>query len=1222
MRITKVKVEAGKPDENKGKMVLIHRKIKQGSLILEDFSKSERTGTSHKELPDCTKSVLYEYKNESFELSLSKQTIAGDKELKTPRCKQCQDRTDCKACKDRTKAIKELRKKVEELIKEVIHAAVEKQEKTEYSARFNTATSEDDMRCCLKAKFQGILRYKSTAGESFELNLPKCLAAYSQTKDAKTLTPYRDWIDSYLQKKRSFLEKSILNNRIVVNCSKEDTEQLSKRKQALHLWANEYETKKKIDLDELCSKYNINALSTSLNNKFNSLLQSGKGIKKSKFPHRGPDLVDANTNFELKKELQLHQSSVFGTKATLVINNIFKENRENVQLAIYNLEVVKYLEHYFPIKRRKQLLTVDQVRYYLKETTIRERVQMQLENAIRMHLLQQGKLENHNLKEDVGSNALSVIKRDEFFMLNFVEMCAFAANNIRNIIDKEQVNDILGKSDFEKSLAKGNFDENRYKLFYGVDLKSDTSHSAFDIQALWAMRGAVQQIRNEVIHYHTDTLNKIFKLDKFEYKDAANAEECKYTNTVFQTLLENSIHQLDEYFIEQLRSNNVLSYYALDSLNHLLGYCTISLRKSSIPFAPGFKNVYALGANLQYGNTSMNLKNYLLKDEKDQPVDPTKTKSSHAYPAFRFILKLVYNHIFLSRFLDNTQQNAFKEAVEFVLRNNKEEAAKATKPTKGKPNFHSHQDKQEPEKYAFKEIREMQVGETISSYMSYIHSYSVQEKERKGDENDNTRHNTDKFIEKVFTKGFDSFLSTLPTAFLYSPEDEQEVENEDYQALAIGQQVQHCIKSDNGTHILFFTFCKLLDGNHLSDLRNEWLKYYASDRTDSFHYDFALDIIELCLLGKDKEIVPTKEDITRYINTFVEGNEKSNRAWTEFYFQSDQNPVEYASINLLRKHGTLELLKLIVGDTYKVTQCDYDEWKTLKESIENDVNEREIIHKEWVELENKRTEWYKKNGRPSNKAEKDKINRMFQFPDSRFNKYKELCIRIERYNWFDNKLHLVHLKKLHNLIVQLLSRMARFVALWDRDFVHLDASRTEDEYRLTSFVNLKDLIDEANYERFMDNYQDSIYRKDGSKIEEQDIPLIKACVNNIKRPLYRETFFMKNGNAFSDRNFIAHFNYITKSAEHSMVDLINRLRMLMAYDRKLRNAVSKSIIHVFEQNGMELKFKCITRGETEHKLELESIKSKKMSLLKGKLEIDQVPEEYCKLCKQLLEMKK
>ena len=93
--------------------------------------------------------------------------------------------------------------------------------------------------------------------------------------------------------------------------------------------------------------------------------------------------------------------------------------------------------------------------------------------------------------------------------------------------------------------------------------------------------------------------------------------------------------------------------------------------------------------------------------------------------------------------------------------------------------------------------------------------------------------------------------------------------------------------------------------------------------------------------------------------------------------------------------------------------------------------------------------------------------------------------------------------------------------------------------------------------------------------------------------------------------------------KYSLIDLINALRDLLHCDRKLKNAVSKAFIDLFDKQGMVLKLKF---DNTKHHLQVESVTPKPLFHLGTKkkedgLYTDQVSAEYCALCKCLLEMK-
>lgn len=67
--------------------------------------------------------------------------------------------------------------------------------------------------------------------------------------------------------------------------------------------------------------------------------------------------------------------------------------------------------------------------------------------------------------------------------------------------------------------------------------------------------------------------------------------------------------------------------------------------------------------------------------------------------------------------------------------------------------------------------------------------------------------------------------------------------------------------------------------------------------------------------------------------------------------------------------------------------------------------------------------------------------------------------------------------------------------------------------------------------------------------------------------------------ATKTRNNLAHFNVLDRESDINLTELINRVRDMMAYDRKLKNAVTKSIREMLEREGITLKW-----DMTKHKL--------------------------------------
>jgi hypothetical protein len=1123
MRITKVKVG--------NKTVLMHRNTNESNVVFEN-----ETNTA------ITEKLLPKEKRDSFLLSIKNQTVLKKEYVQIPLCEPCKKRKKgvslCKKCKQKEnyllgfydtknrKYINGLLQYISFVIENTLH------DKHKFVPLQNA--TEDDIRRCLNPRFQKEFKYGT--GENTPFNLPKVIFEYQKTKDYSALAKYKNWAEWYIITKSEKLKQSVYKNIIPVS----ESQYTSTRKKALQKWKEEFLKNGTLDLECKHSKYQIDDLISDLQNE--PVEYTDKGYVKNKNEYHR----------KLKRALQKHQSEkVFG-KA----DSPNKENRGNAQLQTYHAEMVKYLEHYFPIKSSKRNNTEDGVKYYLDEKTIKSTIQKQLENTMRNFLLQEGKYNFHELTETTDSDTLSLIKQREAFVLNLISVCAFASNNIRNIVDTGQASDILVKKELRDSLEKNSIDTELFQFFFNYEEKFVPKETTKWKETMWALRGAVQEIRNNIIHYKKDALNTVFSVETFE-NEATDIKD--YTQTLFKDYACKDIASLNESVAKQLTMNGVLEYYNIDVLSKILKNCEFSLIHTHIPFTPGFKKIYKQGCKYQEGDgkkNNLNLGYYIPRKNKYKDTEEAKQ-----YEARYFMLKLIYNNMFLPYFTNKNKEEAFKTAVHFVLKTNKDNAE----------NKH---------KYAFKDIQDIK-NETIEDYLkqtqsNIIHEYNKKKERQQDKQAQEVRHNFEKFLIQVFIKGFDSFLhekfpdkciNKTENQFEYGIAKEERKEEIEKRKNAIKDTCTihtQYVDKKNASHIAFYVLCKLLDANYLSTLRNELIKFRQCTKNDGeFAYNHLLEIIEICLLQADvvqSKLIADTHKHNNDITAFIESS-ASLKDFGEVYVQTDeQSPVIHKSIALIKKYGTYELLKKLIqkNENFNIQKSEYEKWKELETNIKDKTDRRAKLHEDWVNIKDK-----------NRKQENDKKH---AYVNSHKKEYENLCNEINRYNWLDNKLHCEHLRKLHSLLIEVLGRMAGFVALRDRDFVLL----------------IKSL------------HNNSIYNSQTDKNK------------------YLREICNQSDSARDKRNFIAHYNYLTKTAEKSIIELIQELRALVSYDRKLKNAVTKSIIDIFDKHGMILKFKF----NSNHTIEVQSIQPQKITHMKSNIKTDQVSTEYCNMCKELLQLKK
>lgn len=1130
MRVTKVKVK----DNGKDVMVLMQRESLKGSLIFDSENRFDQT--------EC---ILPGKKRDNFALSILNKTLVKKETIRA----------------NKNESLQELKRKYQ-IILDIL------------KKKFLPKTIlEQNVLPFLNHKFSGEIKYFPTKDSSKPISFNLCqliqLAVEHQSYD--DLKPYDDWKEWFIKQKSEALKKSIRYNKI----APDNTD--NKRQQALHTWSEEFTKNGKIDLADCERYFQTDNLAAKLKETYNEC------VKKADERKTGFEEIQNEFHRELKNTLQEHQREIFGSREEPNISN-----REDVFLYTYQLEAVKYLERYFSVKQSDRKNTVEDILYYLKSDTIKSIIKKQLINAIRNRLLQQGKAIHHLHEGCTNSDILSSLKRDEALKLKMFDACAFATNNIRNIVDKTQQRDILGKNDYKNSVQNGTYDPYLFRLFFLMDLPTDSERK---MSTLWALRGSVQKIRNEILHYKKEAQNRIFNITHFEYPDHPDV---LYSSSLFKECLENEIKQLPDAFARQMASGGILSYYSMSDILQLLNNFRFSLYRPTVPFAPGFKKVHKQGQHYQNaekdaGFYDLGLNFYL----------STETFEPEVYNARYYLMKLIYNNLFLPRFTQD--RKAFASTVDQIKSINREYASNSHKPNA----------------YAFEAIRDMKPEESIKQYMAYIQSYWILEISK--NESHTEKNNFEKFLLQVFASAFNKFLNQDNLAFVNNPiiqinselNKQQRADWLNKNETIIRDQCLSIrplsIDAGQPEHIAFYTFAKLLDADHLSTLRNEFIKYQASS-TEKFPFDYIFEIIELCLYSCDK--IPTNyldlysdaENSMKTIVPFI-AQEADVTNWDDLFVQEDKKtPVIHSAIEICRKYGTASMLEKLVSlkPEFKLSESDYLFWKSGKDTIENSIKERERLHTYWEEAikkdaQKKITEKERQRKMGKN-YRSDYANDVSFFMNKHSEKYAELCKSIDHYNWLDNKLHFVHLNRIHSLTIELLSRLAGFVNLFERDF----------EYLSSCFG-----------------------KKNSSMTLKFSCGLPKE--NDINEQ-YRKVFLSYNYR--ETRIYIAHFKYLTETASKSIIDLINETRNLVSYDRKLKNAVSKAIIEIFDKHGMILELGFSKLGipgiNVDHRLELIDVKPKPIYHLgtkenkQGKpvIKTIQVSEEYAQLCKSLLEMKK
>ena len=220
---------------------------------------------------------------------------------------------------------------------------------------------------------------------------------------------------------------------------------------------------------------------------------------------------------------------------------------------------------------------------------------------------------------------------------------------------------------------------------------------------------------------------------------------------------------------------------------------------------------------------------------------------------------------------------------------------------------------------------------------------------------------------------------------------------------------------------------------------------------------------------------------------------------------------------------------------------ELDEWEKVEDRgshIAGRQAERERLHGQWV-----------KEKRLSGQ---DKAS------------YREALAHVVEHRHLAAHVRLNNHARLHNLLMGVLGRLIDYAGLWERDLY---------------FTTLALMARQGKSPKELLGERGTGYLTEGRVVEairQLDEPSndAKGIFEDLERLF--GTGFLKGGSGgvVSVRNALAHFEMLQgRNTPFNLTNAVNDTRRLMAYDRKLENAVSQSVIEMLERENLDLTWK-------------------------------------------------
>ena len=846
----------------------------------------------------------------------------------------------------------------------------------------------------------------------------------------------------------------------------------------------------------------------------------------------------------------------------------------------------------------------DKIKNIFEYKNLEDLIVYKLENKLNNYVRNCGKYNYHMESGDIATSDINMKNRQtEAFLRSIIGVSSFGYFSLRNILgvndddfyeieegltEEERTNesnvlkkakeDITSKSIFEKVVEKSFEKKGIYsikenlKMFYGnsFDEIGEEELKHFFVNML----EAITSIRHKVVHYNMNTNSEnIFSF--------SNIKVSKLLGDIFKR--ETDERELKLKIFRKLNSAGVFDYWENEDIKKYLKNVKFEFVNKNIPFVPSFTKLYDRIDNLKGGNALKLGNNINIPKRKE-------ARDSQIY-----LLKNIYYGEFVGKFVNN--KDIFNKIVKEIIEINKNSG------TNKKTNF-----------YKLEKFETLE-AETPIEYLGKLQSLHKINYDREKIEEDKDIYVD--FVQKIFLKGFIDYLQKLNSLkslnllYLkdkviankknYYDEKLKLWENNGSNLSGIPIEINEYVKEIKINNIdysdrmsIFYLLLKLIDYRELTNLRGNLEKYESINKNNIYLEE--LNIINLVSLDNNKVQSNFKlevEDIGKFLKTETSIKNISQLNNFSGIFADGENVIKHRSFYNIKKYGILDLLEKIVAKAdLKIAKEEIKKYKNLQKELEkNDFYKiQEKIHRKYNQ---------KPNLILKTENKKD------------FNDYKKSIENIQNYTQLKNKIEFNDLNLLQSLLFRILHRLAGYTSLWERDLqFKLKGEFPEDKYidEIFSFDNSKNK--EYKDGSIVFKYADFLIKKE----EEKSGEILKKN----KRNKRRKEIIKREG--LEIRNYIAHFNYFP-NAEKSILEMLEELRELLKYDRKLKNAVMKSIKDIFKEYGFIVEFE-ITH-DSNNKIKVSGVKSKEIKHLKNnELITRRYSEDLCKLIEVMLEYKK
>ncbi len=729
------------------------------------------------------------------------------------------------------------------------------------------------------------------------------------------------------------------------------------------------------------------------------------------------------------------------------------------------------------------------------------------------------------------------IKRKEAFVRIWIKSLAMAARTIKDWVDPESKLPKNNEGIYQDILSTKEYVKEERIIAQANLLFNDKDISEHADEFIHIARQGIRNLRNEAFHFKIDAKNNFIKSS---LKKILSDEERQNLINILENFWNKDEKALINRYIEIMESAHLGRYFSEEQNKKI--FKSINDNKNSEISLPRFNRIINRANNTKLGK-SLNLPKKVNQD----------IFKERKYEQCKYIaMKLLYESSFKSWLINSQNYETLNDYIKKSFKRMTQQARNINKKN-STPEFMINAKAEI--------IGLLNKGETIKDFFSRLSAYMSSEMRIQDgyQTNKDEAKKQSSYIENlksdVLIMAFEDFINKEGFKFITKIDKNSEYSKAD-NAHALKDIIKSPIsdkETEEWEYILYFLI-HLIPVENISELLQQIYKW--DNLSDGQEYDNKIiHILRKYIIMHDArysggisiEINDIKKDFghlfeKEYLINEIIGNGKDDMA------------VSTRALREIKRFGYYSSLNSILED-FKIKEETVMKYKKSSEKIEEYQKRRAKIHEKWI----------KERSISPDKAKE----------------YKECIKYISEYRGLSRHVKMQDFIDLGRLMISVLGRLVDYSVILERDLYFVTLALI---YKNKIELNKKIRKPLAN--RGNENLSKAIKELSGKspQFKEEIIKYMKIDKGDLDKT-----------KSLQIRNDFAHFNILDNNdADINLTKAINDARIMMSYDRKLKNAVSKSIIDLLERNGIKAEWKC-----DNHKLSNVKMFSKKIIHLGG-----------------------